>query len=226
MIKLENEIMEIKSQLAEMSSKVVEMLDKSINSLLEVDTPLAESVITMDDVVDKIELEIDERCLTILALYEPKAIDLRFVSTVLRIIVDLERIGDHCVDISKEVKNINQYPPIKPYIDLPRMARIAIEMIKSSISAFFNNDINLAIKTIKQDDLIDGLHKQILRELLTYIAEDIRKTSVAISLIFIVRSIERIADYCTNICEMVYFMNTGENIKHTNINKLIDNNEL
>jgi len=226
MKKLENELLEIKSLLAEMSEKAIEMLDKSIKSLLEANTTLAESVIKMDDKLDEIDLRIDEKCLTILALYEPKAIDLRYIVTALRIIVDLERIGDHCVDISKEVRNINQYPPIKPYIDLPNMAKITIEMIKSSISAFFNRDITLAIKTIKQDDIIDNLHKQILRELLTYIAEDIRKTSVAISLMFIVRSIERIADHCTNICEMVYFMNTGKNIKHTNINKIMDNHEL
>ncbi|MBZ4672081.1 phosphate signaling complex protein PhoU [Deferribacterales bacterium Es71-Z0220] len=225
MKKLEHEILEIKAQLAEMSSKVTQMLEKSMQSLVESDTPLAENVIKMDDEVDAIDSLIDEKCLTILALYEPKAIDLRYITTVLRIIVDLERIGDHCVDIAKEVRNINQYPPIKPYIDLPRMAKITMEMIQASLSAFFNRDVTLALTTIKQDDIIDNLHKQILRELLTYIAEDIRKTSVAISLMFIVRSIERIADHSTNICEMVYFMNTGKNIKHKNINEIMENYE-
>lgn len=223
MKKMESEILELKALLADMGNKSIEMLEKAIESLVEADTPLAEQVIKMDDIVDDMDLKIDEMCLRILALYEPKAIDLRYITTALRIVVDLERIGDHCVNIAKEIKNINQYPPLKPYIDIPNMARITNEMIHSSLDAFFKRDIKLAVATIKHDDVIDSLHKQVLRELLTYIVEDFRKTSVAISLMFIVRSIERIADHCTNICEMVYFMDTGKNIKHKDINEISEN---
>ncbi|MBZ4644214.1 MAG: phosphate transport system protein [Deferribacteres bacterium] len=225
MKKLENEILEIKTLLAQMGEGAISMLDKAIESLVESDTPLAEEVIKMDDKIDEIDLLVDEKCLRVLALYEPKAIDLRYVTTALRIVVDLERIGDHCVDIAKEIININKYPPIKPYIDIPNMAKIAGEMIKASLDAYFNRDVNLALRTIKHDDVIDALHKQVLRELLSYIAEDIRKTTVAISLMFIVRSIERVADHCTNLCEMVYFMQTGKNIKHKNINEVMGEHE-
>jgi len=225
MKKLENEILEIKTLLAQMGEKAVKMLEGSIESLVECNTKLAEDIIKIDDEVDRIDVEVDERCLKVLALYEPKAVDLRYITTALRIIVDLERIGDHCVEIAKEVININKYPPIKPYIDIPNMAKITSDMIRSSLDAFFNKNIDLALRTIKHDDVIDNLHTQVIRELLTYIAEDIRKTSVAISLMFIVRSIERIADHCTNICEMVYFMDTGKNIKHKNINDVLGNYE-
>jgi len=227
MRKIDMEYLELKKMLAKMSQLSTSMIEDSISSLVERDSELAEDIIKRDDDVDAYDTEIDEFCLKALALYEPKAVDLRFITTALRIIVDLERIGDHCVEISKEVIRLNKIPPVKPYIDLPKMAESASSMVKNSVTAYFEKDIKLAINVIKKDDYIDDLHGQILRELITYIAEDIRKTKGAISLMFITRSLERIADHATNIAEMVYFMVTGKIIKHTvfddkDIEKLIE----
>lgn len=209
------EYLELKKMLAKMSQLSTSMIEDSITSLVDRDSSLAEEVIKRDDEVDAYDTQIDEFCLKALALYEPKAVDLRFITTALRIIVDLERIGDHCVEISKEVIMLNQIPPIKPYIDLPKMAESASSMVKNAVTAYFNKDLKLAFSVIKKDDYIDNLHGQILRELITYLAEDIRKTKGAISLMFITRSLERIADHATNISELVYFMVTGKIIKHT-----------
>ena len=217
---LEEKLINIKTGIAKMSQLVVEMLHKNVKALVDRDSELAQKVIDMDEEVDKLDVEIDKLCVELLALYNPKAIDLRNIITGLRLIVDLERIGDHNVDIAKEIIRINQIPPIKPYIDLPRMAESAAKMVTDSINSFFEKDVDTAIEIIKADDYIDNLHTQIIRELLTYIAEDIRKTRGVISLMFITRSIERIADHATNLAELVYFMVTGEVIRHKFIDEL------
>ncbi|MGA1861728.1 phosphate signaling complex protein PhoU [Deferribacter thermophilus] len=217
---LEERLIEIKTKIAKMSQLVVDMLSYNVRALVERDSDLAQKVIDLDEEVDKLDVDIDKLCLEILALYNPKAIDLRSIVTALRLIVDLERIGDHNVDIAKEVIKINQIPPIKPYIDLPKMADAAGLMVKDAIDAYFDKNVEKSLEIIKRDDFIDSLHEQIIRELLTYIAEDIRKTKGAISLMFITRSIERIADHATNLAELVYFMATGKVIRHIHIEDL------
>jgi phosphate transport system protein len=217
---LEDLLNEIKSNLAEMTDYATDMIYLCIKALVERDNEIADKIINMDEDVDNLENRIDELCLNGLALYEPKATDLRFIVTVLRIINDIERIGDHCVDISEEIIKLNHVPPIKPYIDIPKMADYSAEMVKNAINSFFSKDNKSALNVIKSDDYIDGLNNQILRELLTYIVEDFRKTKGCLSLIFISKSLERIADHATNIAEMVYFMSKGENIRHKNFNEL------
>ncbi|MCX8083627.1 MAG: phosphate signaling complex protein PhoU [Calditerrivibrio sp.] len=223
MKQIENLISEVKGNLAEMTDMVTDMITMCIKSLVERDNEIAENIIAMDDKVDELDVKIEEMCLDGLALYEPKATDLRFVVTALRIITDLERIGDHCVDIAKEIIKLNQIPPIKPYIDLPKMADYSAEMVKNAVNSFFAKNPKDALKVIKGDDYVDNLNNQILRELLTYIVEDFRKTKGCLSLIFISRSLERIADHATNIAETVYFMARGENIRHKKYNELNGN---
>jgi len=220
---LDNMIQEIKNQLADMTYHVTTMISDVIVSLVERDNEIAEKVIKMDEYVDQLDNKIEDTCLNALALYEPKAIDLRFIVTTLRIIVDLERIGDYCVDIAEETIKLNQIPPIKPYIDLPKMANYSAEMVKNAINSFFAKDHKVALKVIKDDDYIDNLNNQILRELLTYIIEDFRKTKGCLSLIFISKNLERIADHATNIAEMVYFISKGENIRHKKFSELNEN---
>ncbi|BAI79898.1 phosphate transport system regulator [Deferribacter desulfuricans SSM1] len=217
---LEERLINIKTGIAKMSQIVVDMVHYNVKALVERDSNLAQKVIDLDEDVDQLDIEIDEQCLEILALYNPKAIDLRSIVTALRLIVDLERIGDHNVDIAKEIIKLNQIPPVKPYIDLPKMAEASAEMVKDAINAYFEKDTEKSLEIIKRDDFIDDLHQQIIRELLTYIAEDIRKTKGAISLMFITRSIERIADHATNLAELVYFMATGKIIRHIHIEDL------
>lgn len=208
------EYLEVKTQIAAMSSLAREMVSDSIKALVENDTVLAEKVIKKDMKMDELDVKTDELCLKILALYEPKAIDLRYIITALRIISDLERVGDHCTNICEEVIEISQMPRVKPYIDIPRMADYSAQMIKDAVDAYFNRDIKLAMEVIKRDDFVDDLNGQVIRELLTYLAEDIRKTKAALSLIFISNNLERIADHATNIAELVYFMVTGKIARH------------
>lgn len=214
MKKIEQEYIQLKTELANMCQVTTSMLQDVTRALVTRDTSLAASVIERDDQVDELDTRIDEHCLKMLALYEPKAFDLRFVVTALRIIVDLERVGDHCTSIAKEVKQLNQSPPVKPYIDLPKMAEATIAMIQDAVAAYFNKDIDAALDIIQRDDVVDKLDDKITEELLGYMGSDLTNTRSIISLLFIVRSIERIADYATNIAEMIYFMATGENIKH------------
>ena len=222
MKKVEQEYIHLKTMLASMCQVTTSMLQDATKSLVTRDSVLADSVIDRDDEVDDLDTRIDEHCLKMLALYEPKAVDLRFVVTALRIIVDLERVGDHCTSIAKEVKKLNQSPPVKPYIDLPNMADAAVAMLQDAITAYFNRDIKSALEIIKRDDVIDRLDDKITQELLTYISSDQDNTRNVISLMFITRSIERIADYATNVAEMIYFMVTGEIIKHRSPDKVVD----
>ncbi|MCD6525471.1 MAG: phosphate signaling complex protein PhoU [Desulfuromonas sp.] len=222
MKKVEQEYIQLKTMLVSMCQISTSMLQDATKALVTRDSELADSVIARDDEVDAFDTSIDEHCLKMLALYEPKAVDLRFVVTALRIIVDLERVGDHCTSIAKEVKKLNQSPPVKPYIDLPKMADAAILMIQDAITAYFNKDIDAALEIIRRDDVVDQLDDRITEELLGYMNGDLNNTRNIISLMFITRSIERIADYATNIAEMIYFMSTGKIIKHCSPDKVID----
>ncbi len=214
MKKVEQEYIQLKTMLASMCQVTTSMLQDATIALVTRDSTLADSVIARDDEVDAFDTSIDKHCLKMLALYEPKAIDLRFVVAALRIIVDLERVGDHCTKIAREVKKLNQSPPVKPYIDLPIMADAATVMIQDVITAYFNKDAETAIEIIGRDDMIDQMDDKITEELLGYMNTDPNNIRNIISLMFITRSIERIADYATNIAEMICFMATGEIIKH------------
>jgi len=214
MKKVEQEYIELKTMLASMCKITTSMLQDATRALVERDCALAQAVIDRDDEVDALDTRIDEHCLKILALYEPKAIDLRFIVTVLRIIVDLERVGDHCTKIAQEAKNLSRSAPVKPYIDLPKMADATIAMIEDAISAFFNRDVDSALEIISRDRVVDSLDEKIMRELFNYINDDMDNNRNVVSLMLITRSIERVADYATNISEMIYFMKTGEIIKH------------
>lgn len=219
----EHEYAELRGLIATMSEEVCKMIEGSTKALVERDSQLARQIIDQDAVVDQLDIDIDKACVRMIALYEPKAIDLRFVMTASRLIVDLERMGDHCVDICREVLKLNDVPQMKPYIDIPKMAEHTIKMVRDSIDAFFNKDIEMALEIIDRDDFIDDLYHQVLRELLTYIFDDVRNTKTAVWLTFIIRSIERIADHATNICEMLYFMQTGEIIRHKFLREELSN---
>lgn len=213
----DNDFLELKSLIAKMSKTTSDMVENAIRALVERDSMLARATIAMDETVDSLDVKVDAHCLKLLAKYEPKAIDLRSVTTALRLIVDLERVGDHCVSICKDVIQLNELPQLKPYIDLPVMAHKAAEMVVLAVEAYFNKDIKKAVDVIKKDDEIDGYMEQITRELLTYIVEDLSKTRLAFSLINVTRRIERIADHATNIAEQVYFMATGQIVRHKHI---------
>jgi len=218
----ETEYTDLRSRIAEMGNAVSRMVSDSVRSLVERDDEMAKDVIGRDDAIDRMDVEIDEHCLRIFALYEPKAIDLRFIIAATRIIVDLERIGDHCVDICKEVLKLNKVPPVKPYIDLPRMGELAAKMVVDSVNSYLEKDSNGALELIRRDDEVDHLNNQILRELVTYLVEDLRKNQAIFSLMLVAKGLERIADYTTNIAENVYFMVSGNIIRHTPLKETED----
>jgi phosphate transport system protein len=158
---------------------------------------------------------IDEKCLEVLALRQPAARDLRFITLALKIVTDLERIGDQCRNIGKRVMELNEEPPLKPYIDLPRMATWAGVMVKEALDAFVRGDDELALKVCRDDDFVDKLNEQIQRELLTFMIEDSSTISRSIKINYISKCLERIADHATNVAEMVIFMVKGKDIRHT-----------
>jgi phosphate transport system protein len=211
---MDRELQELKDKLLRMGALVESQVERAVKSLVDRDAELSTSVINSDDTVNRIEVEIDEECIRILALRYPEAGDLRFVTTAMKIVTDLERVGDLAVDICERALELNEEPQLKPYIDMPRMALAAREMLKESLDAFVNRDSRLARKVTQSDDFVDNLNEQIFREILTYMVADPHSISSAIRLTYISKYIERIADHATNIAEMVVYLVEGKIIRH------------
>jgi len=214
MIRFRGDLNNLKKLLLEMAGSVEEMIAKSIRALKERNMILAEEVIKSDDKVNTMEIEIDNQCLKILALYQPEAVDLRSVTMIMKINGDLERIGDHAVNICQKVIYLADKPPVKPLIDIPRMAEKSIQMLRESLNSFVNKDAELAVEVCKMDDEVDSLETQITRELLTYMISDPTTIDPALQLILIARDLERVADLATNIAEDTYYIASGKTIKH------------
>ncbi|HNQ47302.1 MAG TPA: phosphate signaling complex protein PhoU [Syntrophorhabdus sp.] len=208
------ELKELKDKLLLEAGLVERAIQDAIKALLERTSDVAKRVIEDDDSVNAIEVEIDEFCLKLLALRQPAARDLRFITTAIKINYDLERIGDMAVNICERVLELNQEPQLKPYIDLPTMASIVQIMVKESLDAFLKEDVQLALKVALDDEKVDSLLDQIFRELLTYMMQDARTISRATRLLFISKNLERIADHAVNIAELVIFMVEGKIIRH------------
>ena len=209
------ELDELRQDILVMGGKVELMIANSIKSLVDRDTPLAVRTIAMDHEVNGAEVRIDERCLELLALRQPVGRDLRFITIALKIVTDMERMGDLCANIAKRTRELNEEPALKPYIDIPRMAHWTENMVKEALDAFVRSDAELAVKVCKNDIFVDDLNVQIQRELLTFMIEDPKTISRAIKLNYISKSLERIADHATNVAEMVIFMVKGKDIRHT-----------
>lgn len=219
MVRLEEEISKLKKMLFEMATSVEEMIAKSIKALKDKNMIMAEEVIKSDAKINDMEIDIDNQCIRILALYHPEAEDLRTVTMIMKINNDLERIGDHAVNIAEKTIYLADKQPVKPLIDIPRMAEKAIEMLQESLDAFVNKDAQLAIDICKKDDEVDALEPQIVRELVTYIISDPQTIDRALTLILIAREIERVADLATNIAEDTYYIASGHTLKHHALEK-------
>lgn len=208
------ELKELKERLLYEGALVEKSIENAIRALLERNSELATRVIEDDDIINAKEVATDEFCLKLLALRQPAARDLRFITTAIKINYDLERIGDFAVNICERVQELNQEPQLKPYIDLPTMAKIAQLMVKESLDAFVKEDVELALKVTRDDENVDNLLDQIFRELLTYMMQDLRTISRATRLLFISKYLERMADHAVNIAELVIFMVEGKIIRH------------
>jgi phosphate transport system protein len=210
-----DELETLKRTLLAMGGLVEDQIRRVMHALLSRDDVLAQEVIDRDRQVNAYDVEVDERCVELLALHQPAARDLRFITTAMKIVTDLERIGDQAVNMAHRVLELNREPQVKPYIDLPRMAEQAQRMVKESLDAFVARDPHLARRVCAADDAVDGLRDQIFRELLTFMMEDTRTIPRAIPLILISRFVERVADHATNIAEMVIYLVEGNMVRHT-----------
>lgn len=210
----EQQLKQLKDKLLLMSHQAEQMISDSIRALVDRRPALAEEVIKRDDELDLLEIEIDNLCYEILALEQPVARDLRFIATALKIVKDIERIGDIAVNIAERVVELIQEPELKRLVDLPIMADAAQRILKESLDAFVNSDADLAEKVVRDDETVDALYEQIFRELLTYMLEDTRSISRALKLIFIAKHLERVGDHSSNIAEMVVFLVRGQDIRH------------
>ena len=208
------ELKELKEKLLHEAGLVERAIQDAIKALLERTSDTARKVIEDDDSINTLEVEIDEFCLKLLALRQPAARDLRFITTAIKINYDLERIGDMAVNICERVLELNQESQLKPYIDLPTMASIVQTMVKESLDAFVKEDVQLALKVTQDDEKVDSYLDQLFRELLTYMMQDARTISRATRLLFISKNLERMADHAVNIAELVIFMVEGKIIRH------------
>ncbi len=208
------ELKELKERILHEGGLVEKAIDNAIKALIDRDSELAKKVIEKDELINDMDIEIDEFCLKLLALRQPAARDLRFITTAIKINYDLERIGDMAVNVCERVLEINEEPRLKPYIDLPKMAQTVRTMLTESLDAFVREDVSLAMKVTKDDEHVDQLTEQIFRELLTYMMQDLRTISRATRLLFISKYLERMADHAVNIAELVIFMVEGKIIRH------------
>ncbi len=206
---------ELKKKIVIMADIARKMVEKSIKGLVDKDETLLKEVIEQDEPeINKLEIEIDKMCTDLIALYQPKAGDLRTILMILKMNNDLERIGDLAVNISESADYLIKRPMVKPLIDIPRMAGIVQEMLSDAINSFLSCDAKLAKRVCEKDDLVDSLRDQILRELVTYMIADPGTIERALHLLRISRNLERVGDLSTNICEDVIFMVEGKIIKH------------
>jgi len=211
----EEELRGLRTGLIKMGGLVESQIAEAIEALIERDTARARATIARDAEVNRMDVENDELAIRLLALHQPAASDLRFITTSLKITTDLERIGDNAVNICERVLELNEEPQLKPYIDIPRMATITQSMVKDSVDAFMRDDTELATEVIDRDDEVDGLNYQIYRELLSYMVEDPSMIARATRVLFVSKNLERVADHATNIAEMVVYMVKGRTIRHT-----------
>lgn len=210
----ETDMQALKNRLLNMGALVEERVHGAIQALMERNLSAAEAIARGDGEVNALQIEIDDRCLKLLALQQPAASDLRLITAAMKINADLERIGDQAVNIAENAIKMLAAPPLKPLIDLPRMAESAERMTRDSLDAFVRRDVALAREVLSQDDEVDGLKDTIFRVLLTYMMADPGTIERALSLILISRNIERIADHATNIAEDVIFLVEAKDVRH------------
>ncbi len=210
----EGELRKLREDLLLMGAKVEDMLTSSMRALARRDTKLAEKTMAVDREINRLEMEIDEACLRVLARRQPVASDLRFITMALKLVTDLERMGDLGVNICERVIELNEEEPLKPYVEVVNMAEAAQGMLRDALDAFVESDIERAHSVIDRDSVVDAYYKSIFRELLTYMMENPRNIYRATRVQSIAKYIERMADHATNLAEMVVFMVRGKDIRH------------
>lgn len=210
----DDELRELQHKVLEMGGFVEKQIADAVKAMVTRDSDAARLTIERDKTVNRMDVEIDDLSLRLLALHQPAGRDLRLITTALKITTDLERAGDMAENLCERVLELNAEPQLKPFIDLPRMADIALAMLRDSLNAFVREDVDLALQVCQEDDRVDELNDQIFRELLSYMMEDPKTITRAMRMNFVAKYLERIADHATNIAEMVIFMVKGQSIRH------------
>ncbi len=218
----ESDLRLVREKLLAMGAKVEEQIAKSMRSLTDRDSDLGEQVKEGDIEVNRLEIDIDELCRKILALRQPAASDLRLITTALKIVTDLERIGDLAVNIAERAMDPNQAPPLAAYVDLPRLAELSQEQVKKALDAFVRADPESAEEVLAADDHLDDLFVKIFNELLAFMMEDSRNIRRATSLVSICKHLERIGDHAVNVAEMVIYMVRGTDVRHPRSRALLE----
>ena len=208
------ELTHLKETVLRMGGLAEKMTHRAVQALVERKREMFPEVKEMEQQVNQLHMDIDEIALGMIALRQPTATDLRFITAAMKINADLERIGDQAINIVEQAEKLLSVPPVKPLIDIPRMAEIAEEMLKAALDAFVQGNDELAYRTILRDDSVDQLKDQVFRELLTFMMSDASTIPRSMDLILVSRHLERVADHATNICEDVIFMVKGKDIRH------------
>ena len=210
----QDELEQLKARLLEMGGLAEEQVRQAVKALVNRDRGLIARVLTSDDPLNALHIEVDNRCFTLLALYQPMAVDLRAIVAAVKINTDLERVGDLAINIAEAAQRYVGHPPVKKLIDIPRMANIAQGMLRDALDAFVRRDTALAQNVLNEDDALDSLKTQIFRELLTYMLADPATIEPALDLILVSRHLERIGDHATNVAEDVIFMVSARDVRH------------
>jgi phosphate transport system protein len=210
----QEELEQLKNRLLEMGGQAEETVRLAIKGLVDRDHDLIDHVMVGDEPLNNLHIEIDNRCFTLLALYQPMAADLRAIVAAVKINTDLERVGDLAVNIAEAARRYTSHAPVKKLIDIPRMASIAQAMLRDALDAFVRRDLGLAQAVLNEDDRLDALKTQIFRELLTYMLQDPSTIEPALDLILVSRQLERIGDHATNIAEDVIFIVSARDVRH------------
>jgi phosphate transport system protein len=210
----EGDLQALRNQLLIMGALVEERVHRAVHALVHRSEEEAQRIITTDNEINDLQIDIDNRCLKLLATQTPLAVDLRLITSAMKINADLERVGDQAVNIAESVLVLIPQPPLKPLIDIPSMAAIAEKMIRDALDAFVRKDAELARDVLRRDDEVDELKDQVFRELLTYMMADPGTIQRALSLVLISRNLERIADHATNIAEDVIFITEAKDVRH------------
>ena len=210
----QEELDQLKARLLEMGGLAEDRVRSAIRALVERDLSLVEQVLGGDTPINQFHIEIDSRCVKLLALHQPMAVDLRAILSAVKINTDLERVGDLAINISEAGLRYLSHAPVKELIDIPRMADIAHGMLRDALDAFVRRDTLLAQQVLDADDALDSLKTQVFRELLTYMLQDPHKIEPSLDLILVSRHLERIGDHATNIAEDVIFMVSARDVRH------------
>lgn len=211
----DSELETFRSHLMLMGETSIRQVRQALKALVEGDAALADQVIAADDEIDRLEMQIDNEAIAYMNLRAPVATELRLVIVGMKASHDLERVGDEATSIAKRAVRLSAEPPLKPYVDIPRMANIALEMLRDALDCFLHGDTDKALAVVKRDAEVDAINKQLYRELTSYMIERPQSISRALELMFISKSIERIADHATNIAEEMVFLAQARDIRHS-----------